>query len=149
MGTKGRGDYNEVMLDHLGTFEAYVESGGVVIWSGATGRSHTPYPDPPFGGTSVYEENDTNDIADPSHPLLDGVDAPFEGLWACHNYFTGIPGDAHVVLTEPESGEPTLYVLERGSGMVIVAGLPWEYTGSGHDDVIQTHLNAVNYAWAD
>jgi len=97
----------------------------------------------------VYEEDDTNDIVDFLHPLMSGITPPFEGHWACHNYFTGIPADARVILTEPNSGEPTLYVLERGSGVVIVSGLPWEYHGSQpyHDDVIQAQSNAVTYAW--
>jgi len=140
-------DYNLRLLQKMNDFQSYVVGGGVLIWSGCTWMEHTPFPDPPFGGVSVYSEADENVIEMPGHPLLDNVVPPFTGNSANHNEFTGIPVQADVILTHPDSSEATLYVLEQGAGLLVVSGLPWEFEGGDNADTLQTLSNALAFGW--
>jgi hypothetical protein len=140
-------DYNLSLLQKMTDFESYVVQGGVLIWSGCTWEQYTPFPDPPFGGTSLYGPADENWIEDPSHPLMANVAPPFTGNSASHNYFEGIPGFAQVILSQPDNGEATLYIVEQGSGLLIVAGITWEHETGDFVDAMQTLANAVAFGW--
>ena len=139
--------YNQRLLSKMGDFQSYVAQGGVLVWSGATWADQYPYPDPPLGGTSIHAYCDTNTIVAPNHPLMDGVQAPFTGDYASHNYFLGVQEQAEVVLADPESGEATLYTLVLGQGLLIVSGLPWEAQGGAMADTMQTLANAAAMGW--
>ena len=140
-------DYNIRITQKMNDFEDYVLQGGVLLFSGCVWEQYPPFPDPPFGGTSLYGESDDNDIDLPQHPLLAGITPPFSGNSANHNYFTGIPNFAQVILSHPDNSEATLYVIEQGAGLLVVSGLPWEFEGGDNGDTLQVLSNALDWGW--
>ena len=71
----------------------------------------------------------------------------FEGDHASHNGFVDILGQAHVVLSDPGTGEATLYALTVGEGLLIVSGLPWESQGGEMAGTMQTLTDAMTMGW--
>ncbi len=141
------GTYNLQLINQLTEFESYVTAGGVVIWSGCTQNGQHPYPDPPFGGINEYDADYTNVIVDALHPLLDGVTPPITGSSSSHNTFDQLPIGAHVILEHSDTGDPVLYVLEDGLGMLIATGLTWEFGwGQGWENGTIL-VNALDYGW--
>jgi len=138
---------NALILASMSDIETFIQQGGVFIYSGCTQSGQTPYPDPPFGGTNTYGSDSYNDVVDPNHPLLAGVANPIYGTSASHNYWTGLPVDAEVLVTHGNNGNPILYVLEEGNGMLIASTHTWEHGwGYGYDAGIVL-VNAIDYGW--
>ena len=141
------GTYNQLLLDKNADFEDYVTQGGVLFWSGATQSGETPYPDPPFGGVNGYEPQTYNDVTDPAHDLMSGVGNPMYGTSSSHNYFTGLPGDEHVLTTGQDHLEVTTYLLERGAGVLLATGLTWEHGWYWSYDAGILLVNAIDWGW--
>ncbi len=141
--------YNTNLMASFSDFEDFVTQGGVLIWSACTQSDETPYPDPPFGGTNVYDYINYADVADAGHPLADGVPDPSYGTGVAHNYFDGVPGNAQIVMTSQDTGEPVLYVVEDGDGMVIVTGLTWEFGWNNAQDNAAALVNGVEWGWSE
>jgi len=137
--------YNQALLDDVDAFEAFVEQGGYLIWSGCTQSGDTPYPDPPFGGLNAYDSDSDNDVVDPGHPLLAGVADPISGTSASHNIFSGLPAGVDVLATHSDTGAATLYTLEQGAGLLVATGLTWEYGWNNNQDNEQILVNAIQW----
>ena len=142
------GTYNQRLLAKMAEFESYVMGGGVLIWSGCTQSGETPYPDPPFGGSNEYGTDSNNVIADPAHPLMDGVVPPVSGSSASHNYFAGVPVDAEIQLTHSQNNNPVLYTLYQGMGLLIATGATWEFGWNAGWENGKILLNAIEWGWA-
>ncbi|MDP7111690.1 MAG: hypothetical protein QGH45_06995, partial [Myxococcota bacterium] len=142
------GTYNQRLLDKIVEFESYVQGGGVLIWSGCTQSGETPFPDPPFGGVDVYGTDSDNQIVDAAHPLLDGVIPPVSGNSASHNYFTAIPVGAEIQLSHSANGNPVLYTLHEGNGLLIATGATWEFGWDAGWENGKILLNAIDWGWA-
>ena len=140
--------YNTNIMDSFSDFEDYVTQGGVLVWSACTQSADTPYPEPPHGGTNLWDGANYADVADASHPLAAGVPDPSYGSYTAHNYFDGEPADADIVMTSQNNGEPVLYVIEDGLGLAIVSGLTWEFGWNNNQDNAQTLLNAIDWGWS-
>jgi hypothetical protein len=95
--------------------EAYVNAGGVVWVQGALqGQAGDTYP-MPFGGQANWFLSPEDPIVDPAHPMVAGVPSPIVGNSASHADHTGLPGSAHVVVTElTPAGPSVLYAIEGG-----------------------------------
>jgi hypothetical protein len=94
--------------------EAYVQGGGVLwIQAAIQGSPGDTYP-LPFGGTGNYDLQGTNFIVDTAHPLVAGMPNPFNGNFASHAHFAGLPGAAHVIISTggAAGGPATLYELK-------------------------------------
>jgi hypothetical protein len=96
--------------------EAYVSGGGVVWVQGSfQGSPPDAYP-MPFGGQADHNLQPTDFIVDPASPMMAGVPNPIVGNFASHASMSGLPGDAHVVVTVLDAlGPPVLYDLRRGA----------------------------------
>ena len=143
-----QGSTSNTTLNGLMTqFEDYVEQGGILVWSGCTQSTESPYPEAPFGGTNNYGGDSNNVVVDPTHPLLANVADPIYGSSASHNYWTDLPVDAELLATHSSNGNPILYVLYRGNGLVIASTHTWEH-GWGNNYGAGTVLtNAVVWGW--
>jgi len=119
--------YNSRISARQADLEAFVTQGGVLVFSACSYDVDLPYADPPFGGTTGYSEAEYNDLPDPSHPLVDGVVGPLYGEYASHMIFTNTPVGVVEIATHDTLGDPTLYVLYDGSGLLIVSGLTLEW----------------------
>ncbi len=143
-----QGSSSNTTLNGLITeFEDYVTQGGILIWSGCTQSSDSPYPEAPFGGTNNYGADSNNVVMDPAHPLLLNVVDPIYGSSASHNYWTDLPVDAEILVTHSSNANPILYVLYRGNGLVIASTHTWEHgwgNGYGAGTVL---ANAVYWGW--
>lgn len=127
--------------NQIADFEAYVSSGGVLVffaagagWAG--GQLTAPLP----GGVTWVDGYDpTNHIEDNSHPIVTGVlsdgnpdwggpltDGDLIGNYCSHGYFDNIPVDAQIILASDIWNEPTLMEYPLGSGKVIASTLTWE-----------------------
>jgi len=138
---------NNRLLNQMADFETFVTMGGVLIWSACTQSGETPYPDPPFGGTDVYNTESYNVVTDPTHELMVGVGNPMYGTSASHNYLSGLPAGAEVLAEGQNSGEATVYVLEEGLGLLIASGLTWEHGWGYGYDAGTVLTNAVTWGW--
>ncbi len=144
-----QGNTSYTTLNGLVTeFEDYVEQGGILIWSGCTRGDEFPYPIALFGGENNTGGNANNNVEDPTHPLLANVTDPIYGQSANHNYWTDLPVDAEVLVTHPENFNPILYLLYRGSGVLIATGQTWEHGWGNGQDAGTVLANAVNWGWA-
>jgi len=138
--------FNTALLARIADFEDFVSDGGVLIWSAGIDDTQLPYPDPPFGGVVVHDYDGSNDVVDPTHPLLDNVPDPVTGSWASHGDLTGLPVNANSLLTNSGTGETVLYTLNQGDGVMLGAGITWElgwFEGWPGGDIL---INAI--AWA-
>ena len=92
--------------------EAYASAGGVVWVQGAIqGSIGDCYP-LPFGGQSCIDSSSSDFILDPSSPMVQGVPNPITGSPASLVSDSGLPGNAHVVVTKTDAnGPPVLYDL--------------------------------------
>jgi hypothetical protein len=95
--------------------EAYASSGGVVWVQGAIqGSPGDTYP-MPFGGQGNGADFSTSDnIVDPSNPMVLGMPNPIPGNDASHVSFTGEPGPADIVVVNPNDNQAVLYALQIG-----------------------------------
>ncbi len=142
------GTYNQRLMQKTAEFESFVQQGGVLIWSGCTQSGETPYPDPPFGGTNEYGTDSNNVIADAAHPLMDGVVPPVSGSSASHNYFANVPVGAEIQLTHSQNGNPVLYTLYEGNGLLIATGATWEFGWNAGWENAKILVNAIDWGWA-
>ncbi|MBN1876658.1 MAG: hypothetical protein JXA33_20700 [Anaerolineae bacterium] len=133
------------------TFEAYVSSGGVLVffaagagWAGGVLTSPLP-----VGVTWVDGYDPTNHIEDSAHAIVTGIlsggnvewggpltNNDLTGNYCSHGYFSNVPADAHVILASDIWNEPTLMEYSFGGGKVIASTLTWEaywawYPGKG------------------
>jgi hypothetical protein len=91
--------------------EAYVATGGVVwVQGGIQGSVGDNYP-VPFGGEGLGADYSPSDwILDPSSPMMLGVPNPITGNSASHVSFSGLPTQAHAVVTKTDqNGPPVIY----------------------------------------
>jgi hypothetical protein len=95
--------------------EAYASAGGVVWVQGAIqGSPGDNYP-MPFGGQGNGADFSSSDnIVDPSSPMMLGIPNPITGNFASHVSFTGLPGPEHTVVINPSDNQPVLYDLQIG-----------------------------------
>jgi hypothetical protein len=137
-------DQNQAFYDEyanqVAEFEAYVTSGGVLLffaasngWAGGTLNANLP------GGVEVitpHYEN-YNYIADDSHPIVtailsDGIPLQNSDLYSTycsHGYFDSLLPGTNVIF-EDIHGHPTLIEYALGNGKVIASTNTWEYTWS-------------------
>jgi hypothetical protein len=97
--------------------EAYVNAGGVVwVQASIQGTTGDTYP-MPFGGQGNWFLSPSDTIIDPASPMVAGVPDPIIGNFASHADHSGLPGGAHVVVTETDPNGPSvLYDLRPGGG---------------------------------
>ena len=91
--------------------EAYVATGGVLwVQGGIQGSVGDNYP-MPFGGQGLGANYSPTDwILDPSSPMMLGVPNPITGSSASHVSFSGLPTQAHAVVTKSDqNGPPVIY----------------------------------------
>jgi hypothetical protein len=95
--------------------EAYASSGGVVwVQAAIQGSPGDSYP-MPFGGQGNGADFSPSDnIVDPSSPMMLGVQNPITGNSASHVSYTGLPGPAHIVVINPNDNQPVIYDLQIG-----------------------------------
>ena len=141
--------YNTNIMAAFTDFEDYVTDGGVLLWSGCTQSGETPYPDPPFGGTNEYDYITSANVDDPTHPITASVPDPATGNGVAHNYFVDEPVGAEILMSNPDNGEPVLYVFESGSGQVVVSGLTWEYGWDNGQDNASALVDGIDWGWFD
>jgi len=138
---------NSALNTELADFESYVAGGGVLVWSVCTQEDELPYPQVPFGGTVVFDLVDDNSVAIPGHPLMAGIATPFTGNYASHDNVANAPWNATTILAHPTYGDPVLYTLEQGSGLLIVHGNPLEFQSVDNADNEQLLANIVDFGW--
>src|SRR5581483_6444028 len=69
----------------------------------------------PFGGQGLGADfSGSDNIIDPSSPMVLGLPNPLTGNFASHVSFTGLPASAHVVVINPNDNQPVLYDLQSG-----------------------------------
>ena len=95
--------------------EAYVSAGGVVwVQSAIQGCDSFPMP---FGGQgNGCDFGDNDPVVDPASPMMTGMPNPIPGNSANHPVFSGLAGDAHIVVISNLSSQPALYDLRRPVG---------------------------------
>lgn len=133
---------------HVTEFEAYVASGGTLVffaagWGWAGGELESDIP----GGVewNLTDESDAanyNLVVDRSHPIVtaelsNGVrltDADLYSNYCSHGWFSSLPAGANVILQEStaEGGQPTLVEYSIGDGKVVASTLTWEHNWSYH-----------------
>ncbi len=138
------GTYNSYINSASAQLESFVSGGGVLIFSACTQSSDTPYPIPPFGGSNSYGTSSYGYVQNTGHDLVSGVANPFSGNSASHNYISGQPGGADVIVDQ--GTYPTLYEYISGNGLLIVSTLTWEWgwqNSQGAGTILQ---NTIPYA---
>ena len=95
--------------------EGYVGGGGVIWVQGSLqGTTGDSYP-MPFGGQADWFLSPSDFIVDPASPMVAGVPNPIVGNFASHAHHSGLPGSAHVVVTETDALGPwVLYDIQGG-----------------------------------
>src|SRR4029077_15910941 len=89
---------------------------GGVVWVQAAiqGSPGDNYP-MPFGGQGNGADfSSSDDIVDPSSPMMTGVPNPITGNSASHFSYTSLPGAAHTVVINPNDNQPVIYDLGGG-----------------------------------
>jgi hypothetical protein len=96
--------------------EAYVNGGGVVwVQASIQGNPGENFP-MPFGGQgNGYDLSVSDNIVDPASPMMTGVPNPIVGSFASSVSESGLPGDAHIVVINPNDQQPVIYDLRRGT----------------------------------
>src|SRR4029077_8266220 len=113
--------------------EAYVSAGGVVwVQASIQGVPGDNFP-MPFGGQGNGADFSSSDnIVDPSSPMMTGVPNPIVGNFASHVSMSGLPGPAHIVVINPNDQQPVLYDLRPagacGNPSPTPTGKPNAYT---------------------
>jgi subtilisin family serine protease len=81
----------------------------------------------------VIVPSDEIHILDPSHPVVTGLDDAYFYGWnsSTHGYFTGLPGDANIVMEESFTHQPTYLDYGWGAGRVLATmqTVEWGYAG--------------------
>jgi hypothetical protein len=108
-------DFLALYAPAIPALEAYVSAGGVVWVQGAIqGGAGDCYP-LPFGGQSCIDSSSSDFILDPSSLMVQGVPNPITGNPASSVSDSGLPVNAHVVVTKTDAnGPPVLYDLQPG-----------------------------------
>ena len=118
-----------VLLARAAQLDQYVSDGGILEfhaaawgWNGGD-DSQVILP----GGMRIHQRIAiTNDVLDPSHPLMAGVPDPFTGNAASHASFSNIPAFATLIVAD-DVAVPNLVGYALGSGYVIAAGQTLEF----------------------
>jgi len=143
-------DQPDTFYDHLSAnrarFEGYMNNGGVFEFHGATAADVWSGKTMPTGFTSAYYLSDLVSIQVPGHPIVTTpnlvTDAELDGWnFSTHgNLLSLIPGYTEV-LRNDGSGEPTLVVLDYGSGWLIATmnTLEWAWFW-GHCPLLENVL---------
>jgi hypothetical protein len=123
-----QGTYN-VLLGQAAQLDQYVTEGGVLEFhaaaSGWNGGDDSQIVLP--GGMRIQPHYAlTNDVLDPSHPLMAGVPDPFTGSFASHASFSNIPAFATLIVAD-DVAVPNLVGYPLGHGYVIAAGQTLEH----------------------
>jgi hypothetical protein len=124
-------DYHVIVLDWDDTFtsdfladytaaipalEAYVNAGGVVwVQASIQGVPGDNFPFPFGGQGNAADFSGSDNIVDPSSPMMTGVPNPIVGNFASHVSESDLPGDAHIVVINPNDNQPVIYDLRRGT----------------------------------
>ncbi|MBN1314336.1 MAG: hypothetical protein JXA42_02670, partial [Anaerolineales bacterium] len=141
--------FNTRFNDNLGKFEAYAQSGGILVVHTANYSSDYPIIQGPGGVLVSWQPSNNNYVAMPEHPMAQGVDPIFSGNYASHNIIQNLPPDANVICTlgSGPGGPATLVEYPLGIGWVILSGqtLEWLY-GNGYQGGIILQ-NEIPYAY--
>ncbi len=137
-------------------FENYVQNGGVLLFCTAdhgfnVGILSAPLP----GGVTIqFMPSDENDIDVRTHPMVAGISSPFAGSSASHSDYSNLPGNAHIITHNSNTGEPTMVEYALGYGNIVAFSQPVEYNLSGGEPggaIIANSLrygyNYANYQW--
>jgi subtilisin family serine protease len=110
---------------------AYVASGGILEFHAVSWDEFAGLPGlspllvlPGDARNEVFNSYSHENLL-PTHPLVDGLTAPFfdaEGL----NHFTGLPPGA-IIVARAGPGKPNLVVYRHGRGSVVATGLQMEF----------------------
>ena len=98
-----------------------------------------------FNVGEVFSYDPTNYVVG-SNPVLTGVSSPISGNYASHDYFTSVPSNALVLITN-SAGFPTYFVWTLAFGKVYASTMPLEYyyeTGGGVEATLLS--NEIYYA---
>jgi len=121
----------------------FVASGGILVAHVCDGGWSEGY----WSGLSVLPGNvqhvleylEDVFIADPSHPVVDGLTDSYLSGWfySSHGYFTDLPAGSRVVI-QSAGGQPTYVEYGWGSGMVIVTlhTIEWGYGDGYHYQLV-------------
>jgi len=121
--------YNTNFNSNLAQFESFIDAGGVVLMSFCTQSGHTPYIQPPFGGTNNYGTAVENYIQDPTHPIMAGVPNPYSGSSASHNYMSNLLPRDRILVTQGTTPGGNVVMIERehGAGILVAGGQTFEF----------------------
>jgi len=141
MGTLDLGLYDMVLIEsqqsqafyntlqsHVAWFESYLASGGTMEIHVSTYTSNrVPTLALPGGASLPASEllDPNNYIADPAHPIVQGLVDPFLGNYASHEYLV-LPGNGHTII-ENSGGQPTVAEYDFGAGHVLLSAMTWEW----------------------
>ncbi|MGH2454935.1 MAG: carboxypeptidase regulatory-like domain-containing protein [Candidatus Limnocylindria bacterium] len=142
--------FYDAYLANFEAFDGYVQAGGF-LWFGAAawGFSGGDLQGAPLPGGAtisgpVFE--DFNDVANPDHPMMQGVPDPFSGTSASHAAFENLPDGTDVIATGSDSGMPTLIEYGVGAGRVLGIGQTLEFAWAFGQDGAIILENGVPYA---
>ncbi len=129
--------------------ESFVRGGGVLEFHAAGWGWHggdaslVTLP----GGMHIRQYySSINTVADPAHPLVQGVPNPFSGTSASHAYFTEVPAGAAWIASD-QLGRPDLVVYSHGAGAVVAGGQTFEH-GYAYGGIVGRILsNMIPYAF--
>jgi hypothetical protein len=132
----------------LSRITEYVDQGGF-FWFGAAAwgwnggdLADTALP----GGATVQQSfQESNDVTEPDHPIVQGVPDPFNGAAASHAVFENVPEAADVIAVGGDDPRPTIVEYEIGSGKVLGTGQPLEYSFEFGQDPKRILENTVPY----
>ncbi len=111
---------------HLAEFEAFVNSGGVLIFNGADKGWQSGFWSELPGGVhhkKVYDRN--NFVVDETHAITQGMPSQYTGYYASHDHFIDFPAGTRLI-TRDSGGEPTTIEYTLGSGRIIASGVTLE-----------------------
>jgi hypothetical protein len=132
-------------------FDDYVKNGGF-LWVGASwgwnGGDFTGGRLPGGATVGVFVGEYYNDVLDPAHPVMQGVQSPFFGNYASHTFFENLPVGTNVITKGQGSGQPTMIEYDYGSGRVLAMAQTLEIGFYQWLDIKRILENSVPYAYS-
>jgi hypothetical protein len=123
--------YDTAINANLARFEAYIDSGGVLLmsinqdWSAYANRLI------PFGGEAQGKFHNNQIIIEPDHPIFAGVPNPYSGSYQSqrvHVLYDLLRGDRLLVTGDEYYGSTPIMIERRhGAGMLVAGGQAFEW----------------------